>query len=57
MPCKTLTTIIAVELGHKSIALLKIDAEGSEYTILDDLLQSDLQIRQILVDFTIAYQG
>lgn len=56
VPCKTLTSI-ATELGHRSIALLKIDVEGSEYAILDDLLQSNLQVRQILVEFHHRFTG
>jgi FkbM family methyltransferase len=48
--CRRLPSI-AAELGHQRIALLKMDVEGSEYAILDDLLQSDLQVRQILVEF------
>ena len=34
-----------------------MDVEGSEYAILDDLLQSDLQVRQILVEFHHRFPG
>jgi len=56
LPCKTLTSI-AAELGQSSIALLKMDVEGSEYAILEDLLESDLQVRQILVEFHHRFPG
>jgi FkbM family methyltransferase len=56
LPCKTLTSI-AAELGHKGIALLKMDVEGSEYAILDDFFQSDLLVRQILVEFHHRFPG
>ena len=56
VPCRRLSSI-AAKLGHKSIALLKMDVEGSEYAILDDLLQSDLQVRQILVEFHHRFPG
>ena len=42
---------IANELGHKSIDVLKLDVEGSEYEVLDDVLDSDLQIGQVLIEF------
>lgn len=37
--------------GHTRIDLLKIDIEGSEYAVLDDLLARRLPVRQILVEF------
>jgi FkbM family methyltransferase len=42
---------IAKELGHASIDVLKLDVEGSEYEVLDDVLNSGLQIGQILIEF------
>ena len=56
VPSKKLTSI-AEELGHKRIALLKMDVEGSEYAILNDILESDLQIHQILVEFHHRFGG
>ena len=56
VPCRRLPSI-AAELGHKSIALLKMDVEGSEYAILEDLSQSDPQVRQILVEFHHRFPG
>jgi FkbM family methyltransferase len=44
-------TTLAQQLGHKRIDLLKIDIEGAEYDVLDDLLASDLVVPQLLVEF------
>lgn len=38
-------------LGHDRIDLLKLDVEGAEYAVLDDLLASELDVGQILVEF------
>lgn len=37
--------------GHERIDLLKIDIEGAEYEVLDDLLKRRLRVRQVLVEF------
>jgi len=39
------------ELGHPRIDILKMDIEAAEYAVIDDLLQSNLDVRQILVEF------
>jgi FkbM family methyltransferase len=56
VPSRKLSSI-AAELGHKRIALLKMDVEGAEYAVLNDLLESDLQVRQILVGFHHRFTG
>lgn len=38
------------EHGHSHIDVLKIDIEGAEYDVVADLLQSSIQVRQILVE-------
>jgi FkbM family methyltransferase len=50
VPVKCLKTIMS-ELGHQSIDVLKMDIEGAEYQVLDDLLASEIRPRQILVEF------
>lgn len=50
VPCRRLPSI-AKELGHDRIALLKMDIEGSEYEVLDDLFDSGMDVGQILVEF------
>ena len=47
---KRLTTIMS-ELKLVSIDLLKLDVEGAEYEVLDDMLASSIRPRQLLVEF------
>ena len=47
---KRLGTIMR-ELGHTHIDLLKMDIEGSEYEVLADILDSGIDVDQILVEF------
>jgi len=49
-PCKTLPTLLA-ELGWSQIDLLKIDIEGFEYPVLQDILDRGLNVKQICVEF------
>lgn len=37
--------------SHKIIDILKMDIEGSEYDVIDDILNSNIIINQILVEF------
>jgi FkbM family methyltransferase len=39
------------ELNHTKIDLLKIEIEGSEYTVIDDIVKSKPDIKIILVEF------
>ncbi len=50
LPVKRLSTIMK-EQGHKSIDVLKLDIEGFEYKVIDDILASKIPIRQFLVEF------
>jgi FkbM family methyltransferase len=50
LPVKRLGTVMK-ELGHERLDVLKIDIEGSEYAVLDDLLASELLPKQLLVEF------
>lgn len=42
---------IVNSLGHKQIDVLKMDIEGAEYNIIDSVLESSVQINQILIEF------
>jgi FkbM family methyltransferase len=42
---------IVEKLGHKNIDVLKMDIEGSEYEVLDSILDSKVSITQILIEF------
>lgn len=50
LPVRRLSTIMA-ELGHESIDLLKMDIEGAEYEVLRNILDEEIGIVQILVEF------
>lgn len=43
------------ELGHKVINVLKLDVEGTEYDVIDDILNSGVWIDQILIEFHGSY--
>jgi FkbM family methyltransferase len=50
VPAFSLATI-AMKLGHDRIDVLKMDIEGAEYEVLDGLLESPIQPKQLLVEF------
>ncbi|RWO92684.1 FkbM family methyltransferase [Mesorhizobium sp.] len=50
LPVKRLTTIMR-ELGHSRIDLLKMDIEGAEYSVVEDLGRSEIRPKQLLVEF------
>lgn len=41
---------VTIELGHSKIDVLKIDIEGAEYDVIDSILQSGVQIDQMLIE-------
>jgi len=49
-PCKTLPALMS-ELGWSRIDLLKMDIEGFEYAIIDQIMEHNLDVRQICVEF------
>jgi FkbM family methyltransferase len=50
VPLRTLPTVM-LELGHDHIDLLKMDIEGAEYAVIENLLLEKVDIRQLLVEF------
>lgn len=50
VPCVDLSTLMQRN-GHEHVDLLKIDIEGAEYEVIDDLLRRRLPVKQILVEF------
>lgn len=56
VPCRRVSTLMR-ELGHSRVDLLKMDIEGSEYEVIDDVLSNRLDIRQILVEFHHRFSG
>jgi FkbM family methyltransferase len=53
---KKLTTIIH-ELGHNRIDVLKMDIEGTEYKVIDDLVRTKIKPTQILIEFHHRFEG
>jgi FkbM family methyltransferase len=45
------------ELGHEHLDILKMDVEGAEYKVLEDIIQSKIAIQQILVEFHHRFPG
>ena len=50
VPARRLKTLMR-ELGHDRIDILKMDIEGAEYDVLQDLLTEHVPVRQLLVEF------
>lgn len=50
LPVKSLSDTIS-ELGHSKVDLLKMDIEGSEYSVIESLVKSGLTPCQLLVEF------
>jgi FkbM family methyltransferase len=48
--CLTLSSLMA-RLGHRQLALLKLDIEGAEYAALDGMLAGPVRPAQVLVEF------
>jgi FkbM family methyltransferase len=49
-PVRRLRTILS-SLGHEKIHLLKMDIEGAEYAVLDNMLSSGIHADQLLIEF------
>jgi FkbM family methyltransferase len=50
MPVRRLTTIMDA-LGHRHVDVFKMDIEGGEYAVLDDVLGTGARAHQLLVEF------
>jgi FkbM family methyltransferase len=50
VPLMTLTDI-ASHLGHRHVDVVKLDIEGSEYEVIDSIIESDVPVGQLLVEF------
>lgn len=56
LPVRELAGIMK-ELGHDHIDILKMDIEGSEYEVIEDLLARKIPIKQILVEYHHRFPG
>ena len=50
VPVKDLSSLMN-DLNHNYIDILKMDIEGSEYEVIDNILSNGIQINQILIEF------
>jgi len=50
VPARRVSTLLA-ERGVTELALLKLDIEGAEYAVLDDLVASGVRPTQVLIEF------
>jgi len=50
VPLKSISDIM-LELGHDHIDVLKMDIEGAEYDVIHGLVNSNISIGQILIEF------
>ncbi len=48
---------IMFQLGHENIDVLKMDIEGAEYEVLEDLMETQVRPGQILVEFHHRFDG
>lgn len=53
--CKSISTLMR-EYGHQRIDMLKIDIEGFEYGVIEDIIENKLDVRQICVEFHHFYK-
>jgi FkbM family methyltransferase len=56
LPVSTLRSAMN-RLGHNKIDLLKINIEGSEYGVLENMLATDIAVDQIVVEFHHRFPG
>lgn len=56
VPVKKLITIMQ-ELGHAHIDIIKMDIEGAEYDVIEDIYKSNIRPEQILVEFHHRFPG
>lgn len=54
-PVKRLSSIME-SLGHQQIDLLKIDIEGGEYDVLQDIRAAGIPIKQLAIEFHHCYR-
>ncbi len=56
LPVKRLESIMQ-ELGHSRIDILKLDIEGGEYAVIDDMLAANILPTQLLIEFHDRFAG
>lgn len=54
VPCKSIHSLMQ-QNGHTHIDLLKLDIEGCEYEVIDEILRGKIKVRQLCADFDYGY--
>jgi len=54
VPCRRIQTLMQ-QNGHSHIDLLKLDIEGCEYEVIDEILKRRIPVRQLCADFDYGY--
>ncbi len=49
-PCRSVVSLMK-ENGHTRIDILKLDIEGAEYEVLEDIIKNNIEVDQICVEF------
>lgn len=50
LPMNRLSTVMQRQ-GHRSIDLLKMDIEGAEYVVIEEIAERNIRVRQLVVEF------
>ena len=56
VPARSISSMMAT-LGHGSVDIIKLDIEGAEYEVLEDLLSDKIGPRHLLVEFHHRFPG
>lgn len=50
LPIRRLATVLRA-LGHSHIDLLKLDVEGAEYSVIDEIVEKQIDVAQLVLEF------
>jgi FkbM family methyltransferase len=56
LPVHRLSTVLR-KLGHERIDLLKMDIEGAEYGVIEDIIDTGIPVSQLLIEFHHRFDG
>lgn len=56
MDVRRISTLMG-DLGHERLDVLKMDIEGAEYDVVDDILASGVAVEQLLIEFHHRFAG
>jgi FkbM family methyltransferase len=56
VPMRSVSSVMR-EFGHTRLDILKLDIEGAEYDAIADILDSDIRVGQLLIEFHHRFPG